>query len=434
MCGICGKVYLDRNRRVSAREIDVMRDTMVKRGPDAGETQVDRHAGLGQRRLAVIDLEASRQPMPNAERTVWITFNGEIYNFKSLRSELMARGHQFRTAGDTEVILHLYEEYGEDCVKHLRGMFAFAIWDARNDTLFLARDRLGVKPLYYTLTREALLFASELKALLASPDVLASREIDLEAVHGYLSFLCVPDPLSIYRGIHKLPAAHTLTFKNGKVSLKRYWDVSFDAEHGVSEEEWSERILEAVREAVRIRLVADVPLGAFLSGGIDSSTVVATMANLMNRPVKTFSIGFAEHEFNEATDAELVARHLGTDHTALTLTPSEVRGMIPELLTHFDEPFADSSALPTFFVSQLARRQVTVALSGDGGDELFGGYPWRQLRPAYQRSLSSLPQGLRTGISRVSRLLPGQTTRRELPAAHGYSLPALRARRAGGVR
>jgi asparagine synthase (glutamine-hydrolysing) len=406
MCGICGKIYLDPARRANPEEIAAMRDTMVVRGPDAGGVHLDRHAGLGHRRLSIIDLAASHQPMCNHDRSICISYNGEIYNFPQLRRELLGRGYQFKTAGDTEVILHLYEAFGEDCVRHLRGMFAFAIWDARSDTLFLARDRVGVKPLYYTLTDEAFLFGSELKALGADSCFSARKQVDLEAVHGYLSFLCVPDPVCIYRGVHKLPAGHTLTLRAGRVQLRRYWDISFEAQKGVSEADWLAQVLEKMREAVRIRLVCDVPLGAFLSGGIDSSTVVALMAGLMSRPVKTFSIGFADRVYNEASDAERVAKHLGTDHTELTLTPSSARAVIPRLLEYFDEPYADASAIPMYYVSKLAREQVTVALSGDGGDELFGGYPWRQMRPAYQQVLSRLPQTFRNGICQLSRLVP----------------------------
>jgi asparagine synthase (glutamine-hydrolysing) len=406
MCAICGKIYLDPSRRVTAEEIVTMRDTMIVRGPDAGEIRLDRHAGLGHRRLSIIDLAGSRQPMPNENGSIWITYNGEVYNFAELRRELLGRGYRFKTAGDTEVIVHLYEAYGEDCVRHLRGMFAFAVWDARTDTLFLARDRLGVKPLYYAFTDEAFLFGSELKALVSDACFNATKQIDLEAVHGYLSFLSVPDPVCIYRGVRKLPAGHTLTLRNGRAKLRRYWDVGFEAQHAVSEPAWHEQVLEKIREAVRIRLVSDVPLGAFLSGGVDSSTVVALMASLMNRPVKTFSIGFTERAYNEASDAKLVAQHLGTDHTELILTPSAARAVIPRLLEYFDEPYADASCIPMYYVSKLAREQVTVALSGDGGDELFGGYPWRQARPAYQELLSRLPHPVRNAIRQCARLIP----------------------------
>jgi asparagine synthase (glutamine-hydrolysing) len=247
VCGICGKVYLDTARRVTADEIVAMRDTMVVRGPDAGELHLDRHAGLGHRRLSIIDLAASRQPMPSENGAIWISFNGEIYNFAELRQDLIRRGYRFRTSGDTEVIVNLYQEFGEACVQHLRGMFAFAIWDARSDTLFLARDRVGVKPLYYAFTDEAFVFGSELKALLADPRLRASRQIDLTAVHAYLSFLCVPDPVCIYRGVYKLPAAHTLTLRNGRQELRRYWDVTFAEESGVGEDAWAERLLHALQ-------------------------------------------------------------------------------------------------------------------------------------------------------------------------------------------
>ena len=406
MCGICGKIALNTARVVTAGEVDVMRDAMLSRGPDAGGTYLDRHVGLGHRRLSIIDLEASVQPMSNEDGTVWIVFNGEIYNFLELRQQLLARGHTFRTQGDTEVIVHAYEEFGAECVTRLRGMFAFAIWDSRTDTLLLARDRIGVKPLYYALTDQAFLFGSELKSLVADVQFRAARQIDPEAVHSYLSFLSVPDPSCIYRGVLKLPAGHTLTVRNGKVNLQRYWNVSFEEQEGVSAEAWQERLFELMQEAVRIRLVSDVPLGAFLSGGLDSSTVVALMTRLMNRPVKTFSIGFSDKAFDEASDARRVAEHLHTDHTELILSPVAARFVIPELIEHFDEPFADASAIPMYFVSKLAREQVTVALSGDGGDELFGGYPWRQVRPWYQRHLSRLPQPVRSGIRRLTDALP----------------------------
>ena len=407
MCGIVGKVYRDPTRPVAAEEVVAMRDAMLSRGPDAGGLHLDGHVGLGHRRLSIIDLEGSVQPLSNEDGTVWIVFNGEIYNFMELRRDLLARGHQFRTSGDTEVIVHAYEEYGEECVTRLRGMFAFAIWDARTQSLFIARDRIGVKPLYFSLNNEAFLFGSELKALLADEYLWANRQIDLDAFHSYLSFLAVPDPVCIYRGVRKLPAGHTLTFRQGQVAIRRYWDVRFrDDERGVSEEAWAEQVLDALRESVRIRLVSDVPLGAFLSGGIDSSSVVAMMAGLMNRPVKTFSIGFSEHAYNEASDARRVADHLGTDHTELILSPMVARTVIPEVLEYFDEPFADSSAVPTYYVSKLAREQVTVALSGDGGDELFGGYPWRQCQPQYQRVAGRLPQPMRSGIRRLSTLIP----------------------------
>jgi asparagine synthase (glutamine-hydrolysing) len=407
VCGICGKVNLNTARPIAPGEIESMRDTMISRGPDAGGVYVDRHAGLGHRRLSIIDLEASVQPMPNEDRSVWIVFNGEIYNFLELRQELIARGHQFRTAGDTETIVHAYEEFGAACVSRLRGMFSFAIWDSRTETLLLARDRVGVKPLYYTLNDQSFLFGSELKALVADEHFRATREIDDEAVHSYLSFLSVPDPISIYRGVRKLPAGHVLTLRKGQVTLSRYWDVSFEAEEGIATEEWEARVLDALQDAIKIRLIADVPLGAFLSGGIDSSAVVALMAGIMGRPVKTFSIGFSDQAFNEASDAKRVAEHLHTDHTELILAPSEARFVIPQLVEHFDEPFADASAIPTFYVSKLAREQVTVALSGDGGDELFGGYPWRQVRPWYQRQISRLPQPVRSGIRQLSNVLPG---------------------------
>ena len=406
MCGICGKIYMDTSIPVNGEEIVRMCNTMINRGPDAGGIYLDRHAGLGHRRLSIIDLQASVQPMSNENDTVWIVYNGEVYNFLELRHDLISRGHKFRTSGDTEVIIHLYEEFGQDCVTLMRGMFSFAIWDGRTDTLFLARDRIGIKPLYYTLDDKAFLFGSELKALLADRHFRNKREIDPDAVHSYLSFLCIPDPVCIYRNVKKLPAGHTLTLRDGRIQLRRYWNVMFREEDKLSQNEWDQGLIEQLREAVRVRLVADVPLGAFLSGGIDSSTVVALMTELMDRPVKTFSIGFSEKTHNEASDARLVANHLKTDHTELILMPAEARSVIPNLIEYFDEPFADSSAIPTYYVSKLAREQVTVVLSGDGGDELFGGYPWRQVRPSYQLLLNKLPMPVRVAIRQLSGLLP----------------------------
>lgn len=406
MCGICGKVFRERGRLATREDILPMRDAMRARGPDAGGLHLDAHVGLGHRRLSVIDLETSAQPMSNDDESIWITYNGEIYNFAALREQLVSKGYRFRTSGDTEVIIRLYEEFGEDCVDHLRGMFAFAIWDARKQSMFLARDRIGVKPLYYAWTSEAFLFGSELKALVADAAFRQERNIDPEAVHSYLSFLSVPDPLCIYKNVWKLPAAHTLTLQDGQVTRRRYWDVRFDATAVTASRDWRAELLQCLQDAVRIRLVADVPLGAFLSGGMDSSTVVAVMASQMSRPVRTFSIGFSEATYDETSDARLVAQHLGTDHTELILDPEEVHPVIPRLLRYFDEPFADSSAIPTHFVSELARQSVTVALSGDGGDELFGGYPWRQQRPAYQQFVSRLPIPVRSALASVTRRLP----------------------------
>ncbi|RJQ53804.1 MAG: asparagine synthase (glutamine-hydrolyzing) [Nitrospiraceae bacterium] len=406
MCGICGKVYIDGERKVSGNEITGMRDVMIRRGPDDAGLFIKNNVGLGHRRLSIIDLEASHQPMSNEDGSIWIVFNGEIYSFKELRDELLKKGHVFKTKGDTEVIIHLYEEYGRDCVSMLRGMFAFAVWDSRDDSLFLARDRIGKKPLHYYHDNKVFLFGSEIKSILADEYYNSKKEMDMHALHSYFSFLCVPDPLTMFKGIRKLPAGHTLTLKRGRADINKYWDVNFGGTQVKTEKQYCEELMELLKEAVRIRLISDVPLGAFLSGGIDSSSVVALMSQLVDQPVKTFSIGFSEDRYNESSDARIVAEYFKTDHTEFILNPKDIITGINEILLYFDEPFADSSALPTYYVSKLAREKVTVILSGDGGDELFGGYPWRADRPGYQLALSRLPMFLKKNLRFAARFLP----------------------------
>lgn len=381
---------------------------MVRRGPDDAGLYVKNNVGLGHRRLSIIDLEASHQPMSNEDGSIWIVFNGEIYNFMELRDELLKKGHVFKTKGDTEVIIHLYEEYGKECVKKLRGMFAFAILDHRDKSLFLARDRIGKKPLHYYHDGNVFLFGSEIKSILADEYYHKRKEIDLHALHSYFSFLCVPDPLSIFKGIKKLLAGHTLTLKNGKAVAEKYWDVNFGGTQVKTEKQYCEELTELLKEAVRIRLISDVPLGAFLSGGIDSSSVVALMSQLVDQPVKTFSIGFPEDRYNESSDARIVAEYFKTDHTEFILNPKDIISRLKELILYFDEPFADSSALPTYYVSKLAREKVTVILSGDGGDELFGGYPWRAKRPGYQIALNKLPVFLKKNLKFAAQFLPSR--------------------------
>ena len=392
MCGISGIVYRDRERAVRQDDLRRMCQTMVHRGPDDEGFFVDRNVGLAMRRLNVIDLVTGHQPIANEDGRIQIVFNGEIYNFPELRVELESKGHKFSTNTDTEAIVHLYEEYGGDCVKKLNGMFAFAIWDGRDRSLFLARDRLGVKPLYYFLDDHALIFGSELKALLAYKEI--PREIDLEALDIFLTAEYIPAPLSIFRSIHKLPPGHSLFFRNGKVSTTRYWDLQFNPVDG-SEEDLSESLRELLKDAVRIRLISDVPLGAFLSGGVDSSTVVSLMSEIMDRPVKTFSIGFEDPSYNELQYARLVAEKLGTEHHELTIQPDVVH-LVQDLIKYLDEPLADVSVFPTYLVSQLARRHVTVALSGDGGDELFAGYDW-YVASKFASYYDQVPAFLRNG-------------------------------------
>lgn len=391
MCGICGMVGF-----ANQDLLKKMCRIMSHRGPDDEGYFIDKNIGLGIRRLSIIDLETGHQPIHNEDETIWIVFNGEIYNFQELRESLKKKGHQFYTKTDTEVIIHLYEEKGKDCVNYLNGMFAFAIWDKKKEKLFLARDRLGIKPLYYTVVDGSLLFASEIKALLKCDKV--EREVNLIGMHHFLTFLYVPAPFSMFKGIKKLPPAHTMSYKNGKLEMTQYWDLCFSKAKIKRKEYYSERILELLREAVKIRLVSDVPLGVFLSGGIDSSSIAGLMSQLSNGGVKTFSIGYEEKfaSYNELKYSRLVAKHFGTDHHEFILKPDAVE-LLPEIVQHFDEPFADSSAIPTYLVSQMARKHVTVALSGIGGDEAFGGYP-RYIGLQVSRYYEKLPLFVRKNI------------------------------------
>jgi len=371
MCGIAGVVNSERGG-VEAATIHQMCQSIVHRGPDDEGIFVKDGAGLGVRRLSVIDLAGGHQPVFNEDRTVCIVYNGEIYNFPELRLELEGRGHRFYTHSDTEVIVHLYEEMGRDCVQKLRGMFAFAIYDMRNRQLLLARDRLGIKPLHYAFADGSLLFGSEIKSILAVAPELAT--IDQRALWQYLYFGYIPDPATAFLPIRKLPPGHVLEFEGGKVSVKEYWNLpEYGTHQPRSEEECLQELERRLEEAVRIQLIADVPLGALLSGGTDSSTVVALMARASSRPVKTFSIGFRHAEFNEAPYAKLVAERFGTEHHELILEPNVVE-TVETLTRSLEEPFGDSSMLPTYYISRLTRQHVTVALSGDGGDEAFAGY------------------------------------------------------------
>lgn len=374
MCGISGKLYFDRDRAVEPEAIRRMNAALTHRGPDGEDIYVKGPVGLGHRRLAIIDLsEDARQPMANEDGSVMITFNGEIYNFIELRKELEGKGHLFRCRSDTEVIVHLYEEMGPECVTRLRGMFAFAIWDEKSQRLVLARDRAGEKPLYYYLDSDQLIFGSEIVALLQDRSIPVRP--DPKAVWQYLHLRFIPSPLSGFQGIHKLPAAHYLVVANGKAHIERYWALDYSAkvDPATSEEEMAAMLVAELREAVRMRLISDVPLGAFLSGGIDSSVVVALMAQCVDTPIKTFSISFEDNTYNEAPFARLVAERLGTDHHEYKVTPNAV-DILPKLIEHYGEPFADAAAIPTYYLSKLAREHVTVALSGDGGDENFAGY------------------------------------------------------------
>ncbi|HTW58288.1 MAG TPA: asparagine synthase (glutamine-hydrolyzing) [Terriglobales bacterium] len=372
MCGIAGIVSSSRETNIREAQVREMCDRMIHRGPDDEGIFVDDGAGLGMRRLSIIDLSGGHQPVFSEDRGAWIVFNGEIYNFFELRAGLENRGHRFRTRSDTEVIIHLYEEMGSECVQELRGMFALAIYDKAKRRLLLARDRLGKKPLHYALLKDKLYFGSEIKSILAVAPELS--ELNSEALQQFLYFGYVLDPLTAFKGIQKLPPGHLLEFENGKISVRQYWDLPrYGTYTPKSEQECLEELEFRLAEATRIRLISDVPLGVFLSGGIDSSTVVALMARASSGPVKTFSIGFAKDDFNEAKYARTVADKFGTDHHEMILEPDVVQ-TVESLTSSLEEPFGDSSMLPTYYVSQMARRHVTVALSGDGGDEIFAGY------------------------------------------------------------
>jgi asparagine synthase (glutamine-hydrolysing) len=375
MCGIAGfaeSPQSDRSSRDERRElVHRMCQVIRHRGPDDEGLLVDDGVALGMRRLSIIDLSTGHQPIHNEDRSIWIVFNGEIYNFRELRHELEAAGHRLYTSTDTEVIVHAYEEWGNAAIGRLRGMFGLAIWDTRSRTLLLARDRIGIKPLHYAEVNGRLYFGSEIKSLLAAPDV--PRDLDLDALDHYLSFLYTPRDASIFRAVQKLPPGHLLTWRDGEARVEQYWRLPADEPFRGSEADAVARLRSVLVDAVRSHLVSDVPLGAFLSGGIDSSLVVGLMAEASSARVKTFSIGFDEPAFDELDHARRVAEHFGTDHHEFVVKPDAV-AVLDGLIEHFDEPFADSSAIPTWYVSEMARRHVTVVLSGDGGDELFGGY------------------------------------------------------------
>lgn len=421
MCGICGIKYFD-DRKVKFDLLLEMTNTLYHRGPDDegyfinqkhdGQSPKwkfingDGNVGLGHRRLSIIDLSSGHQPLSNEDNSIWVTFNGEIYNFKELREDLEKKAHHFRTKSDTEVIVHAYEEWGRQCVEKFRGMFAFAIWNEKNQVLFLARDRLGIKPLYYYIDDQKFIFGSEIKAIIQDGSV--KREINLEALSDYLSFLYVPGPKSIFKNIYKLLPGHTLMLKDKDIRLNQYWDIHFKATNEANENEINTKIIELLKEAVSIRLVSEVPLGAFLSGGIDSSAVVAMMAQSLNGyPLKTCSIGFNEKKFNEIEFSRIVAEKYKTEHYEYFVTPDAV-DILDKLSWFFDEPFADSSAIPTYYVSKLAKENVTVALSGDGGDENFTGYQRRYYYDRLENQIRKLiPQFIRKyGLGTLGKIYP----------------------------
>jgi asparagine synthase (glutamine-hydrolysing) len=405
MCGICGAAWTDPGRALAGPDLDRMVARLVHRGPDDSGTYRDAHAALGFRRLSIVDLAGGHQPLSNEDGTVWTVFNGEIYNFPALRHRLEAKGHTLRSSGDTEVLVHLYEDEGPKLFRLLRGMYALAIWDAPRRTLVLGRDRLGQKPLVYRVDGSRITFASELKSLLALPDSEVPRKVDPLALDRYLTYGYIPHPRTILDGVYKLPPAHVAVWHEGKLTLERYWEPDWNAEADRAPEEDVEALRETLADAVREQMVADVPLGAFLSGGIDSTVIVGLMQKASDRPVKTFSIGFADPAFDESRFARLAADRLGTEHHAFVVEPKAWE-TLPALARQFDEPFADSSALPTWHVARETRQHVTVALTGDAGDELFAGYD-RYRALALAEVFDRLPSGPRGWLGGpVARALP----------------------------
>lgn len=393
MCGICGVFEPGRDTPIDCATLKRMADTMDHRGPDDQGFFSEPGIGFGFRRLSIIDLAGGRQPLSNEDGTIWLVFNGEIYNFEDLKRRHLATGHRFRTRSDTETIVHLYEELGEQCFTELRGMFGIALWDGRRKKLILARDRIGKKPLFYSWDGRRLVFGSEIKAIKAAGGF--SAETDPEALTDYFSYGYVPAPKTIYKRVRKLLPAHYLVIEGETIRDEAYWDIRFEPLE-LSDAEWCERLLDETRAAVRSRLMSEAPLGAFLSGGIDSSSVVALMADYC-RPVTTCSIGFAEEQYNEAAAAREFAAGIGANHFEETVRPRAV-DVIPKLAWHYDEPFADSSAVCTYYVCQVARRHVTVALSGDGGDENFAGYRRYRLAMANEYRRSWLPEAVRRDV------------------------------------
>jgi asparagine synthase (glutamine-hydrolysing) len=374
MCGITGIVYLDKERNVDSAILKNMADSIFHRGPDDEGYYLNNNVGLGFRRLSIIDLSTGHQPLSNEDQSVWIVFNGEIYNYKELQADLIRQGHIFRTKSDTETIVHLYEQYGIDCLEKLRGMFAFAIWDNNKQQLFCARDRFGIKPFYYYKDNEKFVFGSEIKAILKAGDI--DNSLSGAAIDSYFAFGYITSDLSIYKRIKKLNPCHYLLLKpsdNREMKTGKYWEIHFEPDYSLSEKQWEEAIQSCLSDTVRNHMISDVPLGAFLSGGVDSGSVVAMMAKNSKTPIKTFSIGFKEEQYNELKYAREVAKKYGCEHYEQVVEPGSMN-LLPELVKAYDEPFADSSAIPTYYVAKLARQFVTVALSGDGGDELFAGY------------------------------------------------------------
>lgn len=394
MCGICGIIHPHR-QLVDKGKLAAMNEMLFHRGPDSHGMMIDRNVGFAMRRLKIIDLKTGDQPISNEDSSMWIIFNGEIYNFHDIRTNLEKKGHKFRTKSDTECILHLYEEKGPLALNDLRGMFAIAIWDSNENRLFIARDRFGQKPLYYTIQGGVFFFSSELPSLLLS--LPEKPEIDIQQIDLYLALQYIPEPFTPYKNIFKLPAAHYLMWQNDQLSIQNYWNLNYLPKHQASEKELIQQLHAQIKEAVNLRLISEVPLGAHLSGGIDSSIIVYEMAQVSTLPVKTFSVGFEEETFSELKHARQVADFIGSNHTEFILAYEDVRSTFEKIIGKIGEPFGDPSALPLFLLSKLTRQYVTVALNGDGGDESFAGYQRYWLDP-YANLYSKLPKSLTTKI------------------------------------
>ena len=374
MCGICGKLVFDPEQKVSAELVDRMMSVISHRGPDGQGKYLSGPVGLGHARLAIIDLSTGDQPMTNEDGTIWLVYNGEIYNFQELRDRLIKKGHIFRSTCDTEVIIHLYEEYGVECASHLRGMFAFALWDSRKQALYLARDRVGIKPLYYTNAGKAFVFGSEIKSILCDPDV--KREVNHEAIHKFLTFLYLPGSDTLFKDIHKLDPGHYLFIKDGKIRGEQYWDLRFEpAENGKSLAEKADELYELLQRTVKEHMISDVPVGVLLSGGVDSTAILSCAVRETSKKIATFTIGFGGEEFaDERPFARMAAERFGTDHHEITITPQEFSDFLPSYVWHMEEPVCEAPAIALYYVSKLASQHVKVVLSGEGGDEAFGGY------------------------------------------------------------
>jgi len=418
MCGICGIAIPDKlDRDVDSTLLIRMRDSLTHRGPDDAGVFMDTSVGLGHRRLSIVDVAGGHQPMSNEDGRVWLVYNGEVYNHRDLRPDLEARGHRYQTASDTETIIHLYEEHGPSAVEQLRGMFAFAIWDAPRRRLVLARDRLGIKPLYYTLSADGVIcFASEIKALLEARQVGA--ELNYDALADYAANRYTSGEETLFRGVKRLLPGHTLVWSNGRVEIERYWDVSFEKpEAQLSEKQYIDEFTELFQESVRLRLMSDVPLGMFLSGGIDSSAIVSAMSGMVSDPIKTFSVAFEEREANELEYARMVSRAFGTDHHEIVVSPEQFFGVLPAMVYQEDEPIAHPSSIPLYFVSKLASEHVKVVLTGEGSDELLAGYD-KYRKTVYNLALgrayhNTMPASVRRAIERAILKLNGASRVRQ---------------------